>query len=188
MDRDDVNYEKKWAEQRAKRGFSDMDASEIDTWFMKVMPEMLKQFRRNSQSYPSCFITDPEHPEDTWEEDSAKWDKVLERMIFLLNEMDEDKCSLKNPYAEEYYRITFDFRQKYGAFGEKAKTPEMLAEEEGEPGVRMCFATDFPNLYPTARKVHEDYFDYEKKIEGYREDCKNKFFELFSKYFWALWN
>lgn len=179
-------FEEKCRTQRARRGYADADTWAIDNWFIRTMRPMLKRLRKYHCGYPTCFITDINDSVKTEKEDNEKWNQVLERMIFLLNEMDEDKCTMKNPYAKEYHRINSGFRRKYGLLGEKAKTPEMLAEEENAPGVRMCSAADFPNLYPTAQKVREDYIEFGKKIDEYRDKCKDEFFELFSKYFWCL--
>lgn len=186
--KEDEAFEEKCRAQRAKRGYADADTWAIDNWFIRTMAPMLKQLRKVHCGYPTCFITDINDSAKTEEEDNEKWNQVLDRMIFLLNEMDEDKCTMKNPYKREFYRISSDFRRKYGLFGEKAKTPEMLVEEENEPGVHMCTAADFPDIYPTARQVREHFFDSERKIDEYRDQCKNDFFDLFSKYFWCLWD
>ena len=37
-------------------------------------------------------------------------------------------------------------------------------------------------------KVWKSYYDEEIKIDAYREQCKNEAFELFSKYFFDLWD
>lgn len=186
--KEDEAFEEKCRVQRARKGYADADTWAIDSWFIRTMTPMLKRLRKYHCGYPSCFITDITDSVKTEEEDNEKWNQVLDRMIFLLNEMDEDKCTMKNPYAKEYHRINSGFRRKYGLLGEKAKTPEMLAEEENAPGVCMCSAADFPNLYPTAQKVREDYIEFGKKIDEYRDKCKDEFFELFSKYFWCLWD
>ena len=52
----------------------------------------------------------------------------------------------------------------------------------------MYFPTDFPDRYPTAQEINDKYFEYERKIFEYRDQCKKEFFELFSEYFWQLWD
>ncbi len=109
-------------------------------------------------------------------------------MIFLLTEMDADKCSMKNPYEKAYKGLNRKFRRELGWFGEKAKTPEELAEEKAKGSSRMYSPWDFPDRYPTAKEINGKYFEYETKIDEYRDKCKDEFFELFSKYFWMLWD
>lgn len=85
----------KWKIQRANRGFSDYDTWDIDMWFIKTMKAMLEYFVENTIGAPVRY---------GWTEENCheEWRKYIKRMIFLLDEMDEDKCSYKNPYEEEY--------------------------------------------------------------------------------------
>lgn len=69
--------------QRASRGWADCDAWNIDTWFLKVMPQILQHLKDNMYTHP-VTITE------------AEWNSILGTMIFLLSEMDEDTCSQKN--------------------------------------------------------------------------------------------
>lgn len=85
----------KWKIQRAKQGFSDCDVQDIDHWFLDIMSRMLNQLKETTHSAPLLPNTDCVTCHEEWE-------RILDRMIFLLNEMDEDRCSYKNPYEEEY--------------------------------------------------------------------------------------
>ena len=48
-----------------------------------------------------------------------EWDKILDRMIFLWRELDENTCTKKNPYEDEYMKASEEFDNKYGLLGEK---------------------------------------------------------------------
>lgn len=177
----------KKSQQRAKRGFSDIDVWSIDAWFLEVMPQMLKAFKEHQDGFPSKFLNSTNPTDEEEKAASEKWDGILDRMIFLLNEMDEDKCSMKNPYEKEKHRIDAQFYRKYGFFGDKAKGSSEYEEEESSGGRRMYFPSDFPDLYPTYDELYEKWSDSEITIRDHRDKCKKEFFELFSEYFWNLW-
>lgn len=100
----------RWWLQRSKRGWTEYDAWNIDVWFMETMESMLTYYRRHHVGYP------PDISEE-------RWDEIIDRMIFLLKEMQKDD-------------ICVDFEQ-----------------------------------------------DFKNKMTN-----KDEFFELFSKYFYALWD
>ena len=41
---------------RIRKGYCVKDLWEIDTWFLRVMPEMLEEFDRRKDSYPNAFL------------------------------------------------------------------------------------------------------------------------------------
>ena len=113
---------------RALHGFCDQDTWSIDAWFLDVMPSMLAYLRDNRHGSP-VFLDHEGHepqllktsgtgtsgrPDEMDPHD--KWTKILDRMIFLLHEMDEDTCSRKNPYEK-------------AAFGRKARKGDRKTEE-----------------------------------------------------------
>lgn len=185
--KDEEAFEEKARKQRALRGYADVDVWNMDSWFMETMSPMLKQFRKTHHGVPSSFSGFDSSPEE-WEAANAKWEEILDRLIFLIEEMNADKCSMKNPYKRIYEGLDRKFIKEMGRFGEKAKSPEEKAKEEAEDSYRMYFPTDFPDKYPTAEEIENKYFEYEKKIDEYRDKCKDEFFLLFSKYFWMLWD
>lgn len=73
----------KYRFQRAFRGWADCDTWDMDFWFMEVMKPMLQHLRDTHQG----------HLGELTEE---AWNVVLDRMIFLLTEMDENTCSQQN--------------------------------------------------------------------------------------------
>lgn len=184
----DEAFEVRSRQQRAKRGYADTDVWNMDSWFMSTVSPMLKQLRKKHNGFPTSFLSSYNPLPEESEAANAKWEGILDRMIFLLNEMDADKCSMKNPYKRMYDGLSRKFRRELGWFGEKAKSPEELAEEEEKGSSRMYSPWDFPDKYPTAEEIKNQYFEYESKIYEYRNQCKDEFFSLFSEYFWMLWD
>ena len=80
----------KYRFQRAFRGWADYDVLSMDTWFMEVIPQML-QYQRDCKVSTPVFDVDA-----SYEENREKWDQILDKMIFLCQEMNEDTCSKKN--------------------------------------------------------------------------------------------
>jgi len=186
----DEKYKKKWAKQRAKRGYSDCDAWNIYGWFLEVMPKAIKTMKKDLHGCP-CFCGEENREaveSGQAKENFEKWKEILDRMTFLLHEMDEEKCSMKNEFAKKREKIDEEFIFKYGFCGEKLKTEEMLKEEEESHYSRFLSPLDFPELYPDYKELSDNYLKKEEEIEKYREECKNEFFELFSKYFWNMWD
>ena len=94
-----------------------------------------------------------------------KWAEILGRMIFLFNEANEDKCSRKNPYEEAYFASFYN-------------NPPVINDDN---------ALQFSDK-PEDKDITKKYLDEDKAIWKYRNECKNEAFELFSKWFWDLWD
>lgn len=105
--------------QRFKRGYSDEDVWNMDTWFIETITPMLHQLKTRGIGSPA-YLTEDE------------WRDILSQMLNHLYFMNEDNV------------IKF--------LG-----------------------------YSTTTKNHE-------RINEILLDHKNKFFELFSKYFYDLWD
>ena len=100
-------------------------------------------------------------------------------MIFLFREMNEETCQRKNSYQKEHDNILQVFEEKYGLFGEKL--------EEGKMN-KIGRTLHFPSEIPEYKDIEEKYYTEEKALIQYREDCKNEALELFSKWFYSLWD
>ena len=194
----DEEIEEKWKKQRAKRGYSDSDCWNIYSWFLNVMPKMLQQMRDNLHGFPSeisAIMPDNQAVSNTALNNDAeeepgftRWKETLDRMIFLLHEMDEDACSYKNPYEEEYTKMNQDFHKKYGYLGEGLKSEEEKEEEKKKHSSRIYFPSDFPELYPEAKDLSHFYYLHEMYKKMYIDKCREEFFSLFSKNFYNLWD
>ena len=186
----DNAFEERMAKQRAKRGFCDSDVWSIDFWFCNTISPMLKQLAKTMHGFhrldekgdfisPSGNLTDEED-----EMYAKRWKDAILHLAFLADEMDEDKCSMKNPYEKEWHRVSRAFEKKYGTFGEKLQT-----DEEKNSKLHQIYLPDSDPINRNEnRRIMDLHTKYEMKIERYREKCKNEFFRLFSKYFHYLWD
>ena len=171
-----VGRDIKWTHQRIWKGYCDYDIFSIDHWFMKIMPEMLKVFKETRHGSPvavNChshivFLDEEERNQNVHDER----DKNLDRMIFLLGEMDEVSCSQQNPYADAYFEAVQKFMESPVEHADESRTYR------------------YPDLkeYPEYRELHKNYHAEEKRLNQYRLDCKQEFFELFEKHFYDLWD
>lgn len=206
---DHEEYEKRYKEQRAERGYSDEDAWNIFSWFMEVMTPALKQMRSDLHGYPDDIaginrqkvVMAEEDPDTgdiifTDDEEAADpamdaWKATLDRMIFLLEEMNGDTCSYINRYDEEMEKASAEFHGKYGVFGEKLgeliETEEEKAEHKKNGTRRIYIYSDDPD-HPEWKELHQKWAREELYIAMYRDKCREEFFQLFSRYFWDLWD
>ena len=87
----DLKNEIKWFIQRGKRGYSDLDLWEIDTWFSTVFVNMLRDFSKETHDYPPIFngsepntkISSHAIPEDKNCEEYLAWKAEINRMADL---------------------------------------------------------------------------------------------------------
>ena len=108
-------------------GFRLKDTYEINTWFLKIMPEMLQVLKDNNQGYPSKFHKEyyESHKDELLgvdefiftycesnnlseelklkqkemeEYSKNKWNRILDKMIYLFNEAKVDCIT----YMDEY--------------------------------------------------------------------------------------
>ena len=137
--------------QRIKRGWCDSDVFSIDNWFESVIVDMLKQLKETKHGYPADMT-------------SEEWDSKLDRMIYCFTEMQEDKCSEKNEYEDEYMQQT-GFRQ-VTANGKTFTAIQNYSDEE----------------------LKKLWFNRELEIDNYRRSMQDEGFELFNTYFRNLWD
>ena len=162
--------------QRAKKGYSYIDVWNIYSWFMEIMPKMLADYKKNLHGCPSQFTNNEDGTEYQDVEKGVKdWETILERMIFCFKEMNEDTCSMKNEYEEEYNK------QHYGE-GKSILDCFVPYEDERHGKVSRLVTKE---VEPELKK---NYWKKIREIEDYREKMKNEGLELFSKYFWNLWD
>lgn len=84
--------------QRAFRGWADCDVGDMDMWFMEVIPQMLQYLRDYKFGTPVLDV------DASYEENKDKWNKILDKMIFLCQEMNKETCSEQNEIVENYIR------------------------------------------------------------------------------------
>ena len=179
--------------QRAERGFADIDAWGISEWFLDIIPKMIRFVRENERGYypvdkngdfPVLSKEDASLPEPP-EVYEKRWDDLLKRMEYLASEACEKTCSMKNPYEEEWSSYHERFDKKYPD-KDVLKTPEEL-EMESNSGFFLDVGPERDEEFGEAyTEICRKFLDYDRKISKYREECKDEFFVLFSKYFFQI--
>lgn len=183
----DERYEEKLRKQRYRRGYSDRDVYNLCYEFPKVMASILKDYKNKACSY---FTLDENlhriHDDKAHEKEDiyiARRDQLLDRMIFLLNEIDEDKCSMKNIYEKEHWKIEKNQLKKHGY----SDIYEAMTDTEGLDSEGYHKMKYHPEYNKEEKELSKKYFDYEQKIYEYRAKCKDEFFDLFKEHFFDLW-
>ena len=118
MPKKDKRLERKYGRQRVKRGYSDRDVWDIDLWFLSVMPKMLQQLKETRHGSPAELGESYVNDDGGMVNDKCheEWDKILDRMIFLLGEMNEDISEIsreKVSYREKCKNEFFELFSKY---------------------------------------------------------------------------
>lgn len=202
------------AKQRAERGFCDSDVWDVGYWFINTCRNILNQLADTHMGFPTSLEIEwlKNHPEidipfNEWvcwpsdedseeyklrvkatEECDKQWTEIIEHLVFLLNEMDEDTCSMKNPYEEDWWNYHKAFSKKYAGRLDELKTEEEKEDEKRTHTILHIGPERDPDFGKEYKKISNKYLNYERKIYQYRDKCKNEFFKLFSKYFWDLWD
>ena len=152
----------------------------------ELMPAMLQYLKDNRMGSPAMLGENYTDKNGFMQNDTChkEWDKILDRMIFLWGELDEEKCTKKNPYDEAYTKAMKEFTEKYGFFGEKLETEEEKEKRKKSGGRLVHFMSEIPEYAAIDKLYHDD----EKRIDEYREKCKDEVFDLMKKYFFSLWD
>ena len=177
----------KYAWQRIRYGYCDRDTWAIRDWFLAVVPNMLEDMRNNLHSFPAA----PDSPdgldihgiltEKDQTEPEEKWKEILGQMAFLLREADEETCTKKNPLDEAYFAAWKEFTTKHEV-EERLKTPEETEKHSAYTRVH------FPDELPEYKQLSDQYFQNERELWEYRDQCKKEGLQMFEKWFWDLWD
>lgn len=177
----------KWSRQRVVRGYADCDVWSMCSYLQELMPEMLQHLKDNRHGSPAYLGENYTNENGILVNDTchAEWDKILDRMIFLWRETDEETCSKKNPYEDEYMKAFSEFKEKYGLFGEKLQTEVELEENKKRGGGGTIH---FMDEVPEYKEISEKHRAEDEKLEKYREECKDEAIDMLKKYFFSLWD
>lgn len=99
----------KWSRQRMTRGYADTDCWNVDDYLQILIPNMLEKHRENHLGVPLI---------DGKPLSTEEWEQILDRMVFLWREADENTCTRKNPYEEEYFKALKEFEANMGCLEE----------------------------------------------------------------------
>jgi len=70
--------------QRGTKGYCDKDLGEIDSWFLKIMPKMLEEFKKKTMGWPDNLY-------NSFEEYIADIDKLIELFNIAKRDPSENK-------------------------------------------------------------------------------------------------
>lgn len=177
----------KWSKQRIVRGYADSDVWNMYGYLQTLFPDMLQNLKEHRHGSPGFLGENYTNKDGILLNDTchAEWDKILDRMILLWKETDESTCSQKNPYDEEHSGASHEFSEKYGFLGEKLQTKEELEENKKRGG--GC-TVHFMDELPEYKEIAEKYREEERRLEQYRNACKDEAMDLLKQYFFALWD
>lgn len=177
----------RWSRQRIVRGYSDCDIWDMYGYLQTLLPDMLQNLKDNRYGSP-CFLGE-NYTNDAGflvnDTCHAEWDKILDQMIFLWKETSEDTCSKKNAYENEHSKAHSEFTEKYGFLGEKLQTVEELEENRKRGGGGTVH---FMDELPEYKEISDKYREEERKLEQYRNECKDEALDMMKKNFFALWD
>ena len=132
---------------------------EVDKFPKGWVKLTLDDIKKETLEYEYNYFTKEEIEEMiTKMDDFIKWKLIIKRIIFLLEESNEDKCSIKNTYFSAWYDNTFD------------ETGEEYNKDEDN------------------KELLEKWTTKQKEIDLYREHCAKEAFKLLSEYFFNLWD
>lgn len=177
----------RWSKQRIVRGYADIDRRNINSYLQVLIPDMLQDLRDHRLGSPSYLGENYTNDKGVLVNDTCheEWDKILDKMIFLWRESREESCSLKNPYEEEYTKAFVEFYERYGILGEKLQTEDELKENQKRGGGGTVH---FMDELPEYKEIDDVYSTEERKLEKYREQCKNEAFDMLKEHFYSLWD
>ena len=200
---------RKQAKERAKFGFCRRDIWGIDTWFLHIMPRMIEKLRDTHLGFPTFFTeeyyelnkenislskndfcnhvyyNDYENLYEKLDEwCNNRWIEVLSEMIFLFDECDDEKCTMKNEYYEEYSKMSREFDKKYGFSGEKLRTQEEIESDKKTGNLTNHSMRELPEN----KNILDKYFKRQDEIDKYKTKCKKEALNMFVKYFDDLWD
>lgn len=156
----------KCAWQRANKGYCYRDLWSIDSWFMRIMPEMIREYKKNKHGYPSRFKSEEE------------WDKILDTIILHFREANAETTSFINKYDEGYYKKVLPI------WIEQFKDSE---KELSDTGYYTVQSIQDMNVLEEIKKLDENHYSEYRKKQEYMRINKEKALELFVKYFDDLW-
>lgn len=183
---DQFSEDMEMAKQRVTQGFCDRDLWDIGRWFLDLMPVMLQRYKETRHGSPGCLGENYTDTDGILKNDTchAEWDKILDEMIFLFRESVEETCSRKNPYYDEHIRQFCEFEERFGMLGEGLQTEEERKKQERTGNTTAHFMRELPEY----REIDEKYTAAKEELTEYREQCREKAMELFTKWMPHLWD
>jgi hypothetical protein len=188
--------------QRGKNGYSGYDLWSLDYYMYTTLPKMIRDFEKTLHGSPSGETFEEVDNFDfrwkTWQyneiiesmkswdwfketddwdqynldDNYIRWRLILRRIAYCFEEFDEDLCSEKNQYKDEYFEKKFP-----------KDTKDLFVQLEGDPKLYRINTNE--NI---DKELEEKYWKREEEIANYRIAMKEEGFKLLSKYFECLWD
>ena len=171
-------YWLKHAYQRVKKGYSYRDLWNIDYWFLKTMPNMLEDFTKDLYGFPASMKEElkKKNPELTDKEIDEKnldfqyWKDIVNEIAFHFREARDEENENK---INQYWERMRELEDKYNLFlTDEEETKKTMTKEDFEEW----------------KANNEKWLIRHEEIENYRNEQLKIGMEMFTKYFWGLWD
>lgn len=157
----------KCAWQRATKGYCYRDLWNIDSWFLRLMCDMIPDYKKNKHGYPSQF------------ESEEEWDKVLNEMIMYFKEAYEPTTSFINIYEKEHLEKVLPIWMSQF---------EDTKKESSKTGYYTLKSIEDMDVSDKIKELDKNHYNEYRRKEEYMRINKEKALELFVKYFDDLWD
>jgi len=159
-----IYYNIKYFIQRGKRGYSNFDLMDMDTYLLDLIPNMLKSLKEKKDGFPSDL-------------DEDKWNNILKEMIEHFEKANPLTTDFENPYLNIYYEMVVN------PWYDKVIKPQIKnVEKEKQNFITLDMST--PEEYKDLEKLYKNV---EKEKEEYLQKNLEQGFKLLVKYFHYLW-
>ena len=71
-----------------------------------------------------------------------------------------------------------------GSMEKKLRTEDEIAREKQEGLYRLYHPGDVPEY----KEIEDRYFEESRKLDQYRDECKDRAIDMFKEWFWDLWD
>ena len=207
----DLFFEIRMSNQRRKKGYADCDCWGMNYWFSSTFAKMIRELRDMKHGHPELPFEEVDNFPVDWVEEMSKdiikvdekkgfeeedfdifdgfyrWQLILTRIAWCLEQASDEVTDLENEYEEEYNRQvwgdTFDDVGKNSFNNWWEDHMEVVSvDKKGKPKLYRL-KTNEPD-----ENIKEKYWKKEEENNKYREDMKNEAFDLLKKYFYNLWD
>lgn len=172
-----------------KHGAPDLAFKEVENFPLKWVEEqsniLLEQKRKRNEGKKEEDKIEEEV--NLWNEDFIfdRWWMILSRIAWCLEQSNKDSTYIENKYEEKYdEQFWGDEKWEKGKF-EDFWNKHFEVSEVDERGKPKLFKLKDREI---DKDLEKSYWEEEKKIANYREQCKNEAFDLIKKYFYNLWD
>lgn len=200
-------YERKYRRQRAKNKYSIDMCFNLNYSLLEILPKMIEELREMKHGYPmdmkfeevdlysiefkaDCIreledeFKKEGYDKPNLDDDFTRWQIILMRMIYCLQQADENQTEIENKYYEEFHRQSWPDTSNTKKFKDfwNTITEPIKFDKKGKPKLYKLKQNEVD------KTLKENYFNRESEINKYRDDMKTEAFNLINKYFWCLWD